>query len=146
MENFSFIFFLVFLQKIQYNNNMNLIKYLITMSVATVACLVVWVFVLLNIDPTSTDMVGFILFYASLSLLLLGLFSLIGFGMRKIVLKKEVDFRHIYNSFRQAIFLSLIFIFILILQSQRLFNFANISLLIITLVALELFIISRKVA
>jgi hypothetical protein len=137
---------IVFLQKIEYNNNMNLIKYLITMSVASVASVFVWVYILININPESTNIVGFILFYASLSLSLIGLFSLIGFWIRKLVLKKEVEFRHIYNSFRQAIFLTLIFVLVLILQSQRLFNFANISLLIITLVALELFIISRKVA
>jgi hypothetical protein len=103
-----------------------------------------WVYVLFNIDPMQTSLLGLIFFYTSLGLALVGLFALIGFGVRKMLMKQEVDFRHVFISFRQAIFISLILIIVLILQSQRLFTWLNIGLLIITLTALEFFIISKR--
>lgn len=122
---------------------MSLVKYLITMLAGTLISFVVWVYVLFNIDPTNTSILGFVFFYISLGLTLVGLFSLIGFGVRKAFMKQELDFRHVYVSFRQAVFISLILIVVLLLESNDLFTWLNVILLVIALTALDFFIISR---
>ncbi|MFH1233786.1 MAG: hypothetical protein V1649_04025 [Patescibacteria group bacterium] len=123
---------------------MSLTKYLITMFAGTFISFVAWVYILLNIDPTQTSILGFVFFYASLGLTLVGLFSLIGFGARKIFMKQELDFRHVYVSFRQAVFISFILIAVLLLQSYNLFSWLNIILLIIALTALDFFLVSKR--
>ena len=124
---------------------MSLAKYIIVMMAGTLLSFGSWVYVLFNINPQETNTLGFVFFYASLGLALIGFFSLVGFGLRKVVIRKEVDFRHVYISFRQAIFISFILVVVLLLQSQRLFTWLNAIFLVVTLVALELFIISRRV-
>lgn len=123
---------------------MSLSKYLVIMTISTLLSLVIWAYVLLNINPQQTNALGLTLFYISLGLSLVGLFSLIGFGVRKLVIKKEVDFRQVYISFRQAVFISLTLIIVLILQSQRLFTWLNVLLLVVALTALESFLISKR--
>lgn len=122
---------------------MSLIKYLITMFAGTLISFIAWIYVLFNIDPTQTSALGFAFFYISLGLTLIGLFSLIGFGARKIFMKKELDFRHVYVSFRQAIFISLILIVVLLLESNNLFSWLNVIFLIVALTALDFFIVSK---
>jgi len=123
---------------------MSLGKYLLVMFLATLLCMAAWLYVLFTIDPTQTSILGFSFFYASLGLSIIGLLSLLGFGLRKLFMRKELDFRHVYTSFRQAIFISLILTTVLILQSQRLFTWLNIGLLVVLLGVLEFFIISRR--
>lgn len=104
---------------------------------------IAWIYVLFNIDPTQTSALGFLFFYASLCLTLIGLFSLIGFGARKIFMKQELDFRHVYVSFRQAVFIGFILIIALLLQSRNLFSWLNVIFLIIALTALDFFLVSK---
>lgn len=125
---------------------MSLVKYLITMFAGTLISFVAWIYVLFNIDPTQTNVLGFMFFYISLGLALIGLFSLIGFGVRKVFMKKELDFRHVYVSFRQAVFISLILIIVLLLESNNLFTWLNVILLIIALTALDFFLVSKGAA
>lgn len=114
------------------------------MFLGTVFSFGAWLYVLFSIDPSQTNTLGFAFFYFSLGLSMIGFFSLLGFGVRKMLMKKELDFRNVYVSFRQSIFISLIFIVALLLQGQRLFTWLNVLFLIIALVALDFFIISKK--
>ncbi len=125
---------------------MSLTKYLITMFLGTMISFAAWIYVLLNVDPTKTNVLGFAFFYISLGLALTGLFSLIGFGTRKIFMKKELDFRHVYVSFRQAVFISFILVVVLLLESNNLFTWLNVILLITALTALDFFLVSKGTA
>lgn len=125
---------------------MSLTKYLITMFAGTLISFAAWIYVLFNIDPTQTSILGVVFFYTSLGLTLIGFFSLIGFGARKRFMKQELDFRHVYVSFRQAIFISGILIVVLLLQSHNLFSWLNVIFLIIALTALDFFIVSKGTA
>jgi hypothetical protein len=114
------------------------------MFVGTILAFGGWIYVLFTIDPLQVNALGFVFFYFSLVLSLIGFFSLLGFGVRKIFMKKELDFRNVYVSFRQSVFISLIFVVVLLLQGQRLFTWLNVIFLIVALVALDFFILSKK--
>jgi len=51
---------------------MTLKKYLNLMTILTVICWVIWVLVLVLINPQQSDLIGFVLFYFSLFLALFG--------------------------------------------------------------------------
>lgn len=127
-----------------YHNIMSLGKYLLTVFISTILCLVLWFYIFTNIDPAKANLLWLILFYASLGWSLIGVFSLLGFGVRKLIIKKEVDFRHVIISFRQAILISLILIAVLILQSQQLFNWLIFWLLIGIIATIEIFIFNKN--
>jgi hypothetical protein len=82
---------------------MSLRYYLILMSIGALICWLAWFFVLGSIDPTQAGFFGFLFFYASLFLALTGTFSVIGFLIKKIVLKNDqVIFHHVRSTFRQG--------------------------------------------
>jgi hypothetical protein len=123
---------------------MTLKNYLGVMSVLTVICWGIFLFVANLIDPSATNWLGFSLFYLSLFLSLSGTTALIGFIVRFVALKKELAFNLVKVAFRQSFLFSLFIIFLLILKSQDLFNWVNLFLLIIIFAILELFLISYK--
>jgi len=99
---------------------MTLRQYLILMSIGTISCWVAWFFVITSLDPNKAGMIGFLFFYISLFLALVGTFSVIGFMVRRKILKDdELVFRHVKKTFRQGIlFASLILIVLFLLQMQ----------------------------
>jgi len=123
---------------------MTLKNYLFVMSVLTAVCWAIFLFVANLVDPTATNWFGFGLFYLSLFLSLSGTTALIGFIIRFVALKKELAFNLVKVAFRQSFLFSLFIIFLLILKSQHLFNWLNLSLLVIIFAILELFLISYK--
>ena len=123
---------------------MTLKNYLFIMGVLTVICLGIFIFVLNLIDPSLTNWIGFLLFYFSLFLFLSGLISLIGFIIRFVILRKGLAFNSVKKAFRQSFLFSLFIIFLLMLKAQQVFNWVNLTLLIIIFLILELFLISHK--
>lgn len=123
---------------------MTLKNYLLVMGVLTAFCWGIFLFVANLVDPTSTNWLGFALFYLSLFLSLSGVGALIGFLIRFVVAKKQLAFNLVKLSFRQSFLFSLFIIFLLILKSQQLFNWLNLFLLVIIFTILELFLISYK--
>jgi len=123
---------------------MTLKKYLYVMTVLTVFCWSIFIFVADLVDPTKTNWLGFSLFFLALFSALSGTAALIGFLVRFIALKKEMAFNSVKVAFRQSFLFSLFVIVILILKSENLFNWLNVFLLIIIFVILELFLISYK--
>ncbi len=123
---------------------MTLKKYLWAMAILSFLCWSLFIFVMRLINPTSTNWLGFVLFYLVLFISLIGTSALIGFIIRFIALKKELAFNSVKLAFRQSFLFSLFIIIILILTSQHLFNWLNLLLLIIIFSILELFLISYK--
>lgn len=123
---------------------MTLKSYLAVMSVLTAACWGIFVFVASLVDPTATNWLGFLLFYLAFFAALSGTIFLVGFIIRFIGLKRELAFNLVRSAFRQSFLLALFIIFLLILKTQDLFSWLNISLLVMVFAILELFFISYK--
>ncbi len=123
---------------------MTLSKYLICMAAGTLASFGAWALVLWKINPEEAGAVGVIFFYLTLFASLTGVFSLAGFFVRKLIIRNEIDFRHVAVSFRQAIFFSILISGSLFLQSLGLFSWLNVILMLFVLTILEFFFISYK--
>ncbi len=114
------------------------------MGALTVVCWGIFAFVAGLVDPNATNWLGFTLFYLSFFLALSGTAAIIGFLIRFVALKKELVFNLVKVAFRQSFLFSLFVILLLILKSQNLFTWLNLSLLVIIFAIFELFLISYK--
>jgi len=123
---------------------MTLRTYLTIMLLTTAICWTAWVIVLLTVDPFTTNLVGYLLFYISLFLALVGSAAILGFLVRFIALRQELVFRQVAIAFRQAFSFSILVIALLILQSKGMLTWWNIFLLIAGLTMLEFFLISYR--
>lgn len=123
---------------------MTLRGYLGTMAATSVVSWLGWIYVLATIDPTSTNWLGFLLFYLSLFLALTGTAAIIGFLVRFIALKHALVFRQVKDAFRQSFLFALLIVASLYLLSQHLFSWLNAAFLVITLSLLEYFLISYR--
>ena len=123
---------------------MTLKNYLIVMGAMTTVCWGIFLLMLNLIDPTSTNWLGFLLFYISLFLALSGTAALIGFLIRFVALRRELAFYAVATAFRQSFLFALFIVISLILLSFNLFTWLNIGLLLIIFAILELFIASYK--
>lgn len=123
---------------------MTLRNYLIVMSVLTLVCWSIFILMINAIDPTSTNWLGFSLFYFSLFLSLSGTIALVGFVIRFVALKRSLVFYAVANAFRQSFLFALFITIALFLLAADLFTWLNIGLLFIVFIVLELFISSYK--
>jgi len=123
---------------------MSLRKYLMLMVFASAICWTAFVLVVNNLNPYSTGILGFVFFYVSLFLAIVGTFSLIGFVVRSRVLKEEMAFRHVAISFRQGLWFGLLACLSLWLQSKTLLTWFNLLLLVLVLVVIEFFFLSMQ--
>ncbi|MEK9130167.1 MAG: hypothetical protein AAB526_02115, partial [Patescibacteria group bacterium] len=105
-------------------------------------CWISFGIILLNVDPFEAEFGGFVLFYCSLFLSLMGTMALSGSLIRIKFKRNKVIPRQIIVSFRQAIWFSVLIIFFLILHKLKLLYWWNINLLICFLIASEFFFIS----
>lgn len=121
---------------------MTLRAYLIIMSIATLACWGAFVFVLNTINPFATNWVGFLLFYISLFLSLMGTISIVGFLIRFACLKHELAFRAVKAAFRQSFLFAFLIVAVLFLSSRDLLTWLNLLLLVAGLSLIEYFLIS----
>ncbi len=123
---------------------MTLRGYLITMLSATLICWFCWIFVIITINPTETNWIGFLLFYLSLFLALIGTAAICGFIIRFIALKQELVFRLVKDAFRQSFLFAFLIIASLYLLSQNLFSWLNLFFLVMGLSIFELFLLSYE--
>lgn len=124
---------------------MTLKSYLLSMSVITLICWSVFVFIINTINPFTTNSLGFILFYLSLFFALSGTVLLIGFLIRFIIFRQKLAFHLIKVAFRQSFLLSLFLCILLFLFSQALINWLNLLLLLTVFIILEVFFSSFKI-
>ena len=104
---------------------MNLPVYLAGLVFAVLLSGICLTAILVYLNPISSDLLVFILFYLSIFIGSSGIITLIGFFIRRISRRKKASLpikQAIYNlevSFRQGFLLSIILIVTLILQSER---------------------------
>ncbi len=124
---------------------MNLKQYLILMSLGTAICFTAWILILLNVNPAEGSWPGFVLFYISLFLSLIGLLALIGFVARVWIIKsQDIVSREVIKAFRQAILFSTLFVGSLFLLRAGYLNWWTMLIYIALLAILEFFFISAK--
>jgi hypothetical protein len=123
---------------------MDLKKFLLSMTFATLLCWFGFFMVILFISPQEIGFLTFLLFYLILALAVIGTLTILGFLLRKLFNRKELAFEHIIVSFRQAIWLSLILIISLYLQSQQLLAWWNAILLVLGLGLIEFFYLGHN--
>lgn len=120
---------------------MTLKKYLNLMMILTVICWLAWVAVLFYINPEETGLIGFVLFYFSLFLAVLGTASVLGFILR-VRFNQGPVFKQVEVSFRQGIWLGLLVIGLLLLKETALLRWWNGVFLLLFLIFLEFFFLS----
>jgi len=124
---------------------MTLRQYLILMSVGAVICWLAWFFVLGRVDPQQAGFFGFLFFYSSLFLSLAGTFSVIGFLIKKIILKNDqAVFHHVKSTFRQGMLAATVIILGLILLQTKLLTWWDAILLITLFAAVEGIIFTNR--
>jgi hypothetical protein len=119
-------------------------QYLFWMALSTALC---WlgVFSIVNIvDPLEGGALGLLLFYAALSLALIGTFSVLAMLFRALLRRHEAATRHVAVSFRQSLLLTVLVVGALILQSRTILTWWNLLLFAGTLIILEFFLISFR--
>lgn len=120
---------------------MTLKKYLNLMGILTGLCWLAWILVIFLVNPSQTGLVGFVLFYFSLFLAIIGTASILGFIIR-IRLKQKPVFKQVEIAFRQGIWIGFLVIFILILQGLNLLTWWNALFLVLFLIFLELYFLA----
>ena len=123
---------------------MSLRFYIILMVLGTAVCWGAWALVLIFLDPASADWLGFLLFYSSLYLALVGSFAIIGMGLRLLFAQSGGVFREVAIAFRQAFFFGFMVIAALLLQKEGLFTWWNMLLLAAALTLIELFFLAMR--
>jgi hypothetical protein len=104
----------------------------------------VFIFILNMIDPTTTNFLGFVIFYLSLFLALSGTIAVVGSFIRFKIMKKELVFNSVKTAFRQSFLFSFLIVAILYLLAEKLFSWLNLFLLIVILSVVEFLMISYK--
>jgi len=124
---------------------MNLRQYIFTMIFATLLCWVSWGFVILNVDPFQSAALGFVFFYVSLFLALLGTVSLIVFLLYRLFASRELPlFKYVQISFRQSLLMSAFLVLFLYLQGQGYLNIWNMMLLVTIFILIISFTLSVR--
>ncbi|MBP6942999.1 MAG: hypothetical protein KBB55_03065 [Candidatus Buchananbacteria bacterium] len=123
---------------------MTLKQLLIFLSIATTTSWLVWLFVVFTIDPATSSLFGFFLFYLSLFFALYGSFFLLTFAWRRLFTKFVFEYTIVGTSFRQSFFFAVLIILMLMLQSRDFLTWWNTGLLIIALTLIEFFILSAR--
>ncbi|MFH1286693.1 MAG: hypothetical protein ABII02_02990 [Candidatus Magasanikbacteria bacterium] len=109
---------------------MTLRQYLVIMFLGTLLCWAAWGLVVLNIDPFVATLSAYVFFYTSLFLALFGSIALIIF-LLLVVFRKESNPLHrlVRKSFLFGLYISLITVFLLVLQAQRFLQVWNVTVL-----------------
>ncbi len=122
---------------------MSLKKYLISMTTATIITWLLFIFIMNKIDPEITNWIGFLFFYFALFLALSGTIAILGFIIRKKIIKETLIFYSVKNSFRQSFLFSFLIVSVLFMLAENLFSWLNIIILIAILSILEYILISK---
>ena len=121
-------------------------QYLFWMALSTALCWLGVFAVIQIVDPSEAGVLGVLLFYAALSLALIGTFSALGMVVRAGLHRHEAVSRHVAVSFRQSLLLTVLVVGSLVLQSRSLLTWWNLLLFAGTLTFLEFFLVSFRSA
>ena len=123
---------------------MTIKRYLWLMLAITMLCWAGWLLVLFFINPDTTSLMGFLMFYLSLFFALTGTLALLSYLFRLIFTRINTKVEKVQISFRQAIFWSIVIVISLLLQSSRLLNWLNTLFLVSLVTFIEFLFISLK--
>lgn len=123
---------------------MTLRSYLTVMIIATLLCWGAFGFIIWTINPNTTNILGFLLFYISLFLSMIGTSAIVGFLIRFIGQRRTLAFYLVKDAFRQSFLFSFFVVAILLLLANKLFNWVNLGLLMLSLSVFEFFLISYR--
>lgn len=123
---------------------MTLRVYLLLMTIATIIFWLALGLIVLNTDPRTAEQSALGLFYVILTFAVTGTGAILGFLIRFMALKQELIAHSVLIAFRQALLGAILVVGVLFLFSQRLFSWFNLVLLLLTLSALEFFLLSRE--
>lgn len=119
--------------------------YLAIMAAATLCSWGAWVFVMFNTNPDESSALGFVLFYVTLFMGVVGLLTLVGTVYRVYVLKRnEALFRDVRISFRHAVLMGLIAVVTLALTSRAQFRWWTIPALVVGVTLVEYLFLVRE--
>jgi hypothetical protein len=124
---------------------MNLRQYLIVMSIGTAVAISAWCVVLMAMNPLTSGAVAAVAFYVTLTLGLIGLFSILGTAVRTYRFPHR-DIGGIVNrSLRQAVFLTILLVGALYLMTEGLLTTLTLFIAVLALGFLEFFfLVSSK--
>jgi len=104
-----------------------------------------WAMVLFNVDPSRDSQLGLIFFYITLFFSLLGLISLINFGLYRLVTKSDYPlFRLVQKSFRNGVIGSSLILTMLFLQVLNILNIWTGVMLLILFLSISFFKLSTR--
>ena len=119
--------------------------YLVFMTIATVLSWGAWVLVLNTTNPQEAGTGGFIVFYLTLCMALLGTLTLFGTAYRVLFLRREgVMAREVRIAFRHAVLLSLAAIGALVFSAQGWLHWWVLVLLLVLLSIIEYIFLLRE--
>ena len=118
--------------------------YLLLMGGGTVAAWVAWVVALFAMDPTTSGIIGFLLFFVTLALALIGSFSILGTAFGVWRHPDELVSRQVGRSFRHAILFTGTILGTLQLFASDLFRWWTVGLLLLTITFIELAFLQER--
>jgi hypothetical protein len=117
---------------------MTLRMYLIFMSLSSFLSIGSWVYVLFSFSPEDSGFIGFLLFYVTLLMSMVGVLTILGLLLRMYGLKEQgVVSREVKISFRHAVLLSILATSSLIFSSQGVFHWWVLIVLILITAVIE---------
>ena len=126
---------------------MTLKQYLILVGCGSLIAWVSWLMVLFTVNPFEAGALGFLFFYISLAIALIGTLAILGFGVRMFIHRHEgIVLREVATAFRQACLFTVVLVGSLLLQSRSLLAWWNALLFIGAVTTIELFFLSSRIS
>ncbi|HZQ45978.1 MAG TPA: hypothetical protein VFC07_03120, partial [Verrucomicrobiae bacterium] len=97
----------------------------------------VWLLIILWLNPAAGGWVGYVLFFLSLFVVLSSVASLIGYGVRRVLLPRQLPAYSVRISLRQALLVGLFTNILLFLQLLRVLQWWLTIILILFFVVIE---------
>ncbi|MFZ2154485.1 MAG: hypothetical protein WAV16_04635 [Candidatus Moraniibacteriota bacterium] len=123
---------------------MSLKMYIWSLFFSTLLALAVWFFVLFNIDPYESGLLGQIFFFLSLELFLTGVLVSILVLLRAKFLGEDVSIERIGMSFRQGLLISVTFVLAIAINTWGYFTWWIGLLLLAGMFLVELYFLSKE--
>jgi hypothetical protein len=118
---------------------MSLKQYLSTFAIGTAAALSAWCVVLIAINPLASGAVALLIFYITLGLGLVGVFTILGTSIRALRSKHVMLNAVVARSLRQAVFLTALVLLCLYLMTKGLLTTLAVIMAVVALGFLEFF-------
>lgn len=116
--------------------------YFILLGIASIFGWLSVILILFRIDPFVATGAQLALFYISAAIAFYGTFFLMGWGIRRLLIRRMALEYYIEVLFRQTLLATLLLTLLLLLQSVRLLSWWNSTLLVIAFFFLEYFFIT----